>query len=109
MPKRGLLVMLRYSEASHVACARHGRSFAALRMTSERHPVGHWALVICWSLVLGHWSFAFSPRPHDLRRPLHRLDQHLVLDLALFEVEPRAELLVGGEAADQVGQGAAGG
>jgi hypothetical protein len=31
---------------------------APKRLLPSKISIGHWSLVICWSLVLGHWSFA---------------------------------------------------
>src|SRR5688500_7460588 len=53
------------SEESPVRRAMDKGFFAALRMTAAPRllfRIGHWSLVIDWSLGLGHWSSLRQPR-----------------------------------------------
>src|SRR4051794_31025031 len=68
-------------------------------MNSKRNnPLPHWSLVILWSLVIGHWSFAQVPPPPTTTNELvkqmtveQKLNNQIPLD-AVFRDEDGREV-----------------
>src|SRR5687768_12868407 len=57
-----------------------------------RDDLGHWCLVICWSLGFGHWGFLRPARLRRRRRALLLMPR--LQDLLLFlRLEARAPLV----------------